>query len=211
MSWHYMQGQEAASWQPSCLDGAPSALLRLIPSAEGFCSPDRETESCQGSQVGKRKAAEDDRNLWPETVRIIREVRPDHLLLENVPGLLARSHGYMHSILGQLAESGYDCQWDCIPASALGANHRRDRLWIVAHHHSAVLRDESGRVGRKNGKGQDVPAINGEGPWGITQPDICGAYDGMADRLDRLRSLGNGQVPAVASLAWRRLKKSAQG
>jgi DNA (cytosine-5)-methyltransferase 1 len=92
------------------------------------------------SVAGKREAGDSDKNMWPDTIR-----RPKHLLLENVPGLLAQSHGYMHTILGDLAESGYDCRWDCIPASALGANHQRDRLWIVANHHSANLRHEPGR------------------------------------------------------------------
>ena len=89
---------------------------------------------CQPFSVaGSQRAADDERNGWPHTIRIIREVRPEWLCLENVPGLLAGSHGYMHTILGELAESGYDARYDCISASACGAPHQRDRLWIVGH------------------------------------------------------------------------------
>ena len=52
MSWHYLQGQEEASWQDACLDGAPSSLLRLMPTADGFCLPDREIAFCPDSQFG---------------------------------------------------------------------------------------------------------------------------------------------------------------
>lgn len=87
---------------------------------------------CQPFSVaGARRGHEDDRNLWPETIRVIREVGPRYCLLENVPNLLA--HGYYGTILGELAESGYRVRWDCIPAAACSAPHRRDRLWIVAH------------------------------------------------------------------------------
>ena len=89
---------------------------------------------CQPFSVaGQQQAADDERNMWPQTIRIVREVRPRWVLLENVPGLLASSHGYMHTILGDLAESGFDCRWECISAESVGAPHRRDRLWIVCH------------------------------------------------------------------------------
>lgn len=92
------------------------------------------------SGAGKGLADRDPRNLWPDTARIIREVRPRFVFLENVPNLRCpiRRDGnslpsYFGRVLGDLAESGYDVRWDCIPASAIGANHQRDRLWIVAH------------------------------------------------------------------------------
>lgn len=81
------------------------------------------------SQAGKRLGADDERNGWPDTITIIRQVRPRYVLLENVARLT--SNPYFGVILGDLAASGYDCRWDCIPASAIGANHERDRVWIV--------------------------------------------------------------------------------
>lgn len=68
--------------------------------------------------------------LYRELVRAIRVVRPLYAIVENVAALLGRGMGV---VLGDLAESGYDAAWDCIPASAVGAPHQRDRVWIVAH------------------------------------------------------------------------------
>ncbi len=84
------------------------------------------------SVAGKGLGDADDRWLWPEFARLIREVGPRYVLVENVTGLLAHPREF-GSVLGELAESGYDAEWDCIPAAAVGAPHRRDRLWIVAH------------------------------------------------------------------------------
>lgn len=83
------------------------------------------------SNAGTRRGEDDERNMWPETIRCIREVRPERILLENVPGLV--SCGYLARILGDLAEAGYDSEWDCISAESVGAPHIRNRLWIVAH------------------------------------------------------------------------------
>jgi len=85
---------------------------------------------CQPFSVaGSRKGKDDIRHLWPEVHRIIRNVRPRVVLLENVTGHL--SLGFS-DVLGDLASCGYDAEWDCIPAAAVGAPHRRDRVFIVA-------------------------------------------------------------------------------
>lgn len=68
--------------------------------------------------------------LWREYARLVREFRPDYVIVENVAALLGRGLG---DVLGDLAALGYDAWWDCIPASAVGAPHRRDRLWLVAY------------------------------------------------------------------------------
>lgn len=68
--------------------------------------------------------------LYREVIRAVRVVRPLRAVLENVAALLSRGLG---TVLGDLAEIGYDAEWHCIPASAVGAPHRRDRIWIVAH------------------------------------------------------------------------------
>ena len=82
------------------------------------------------SLAGKGLAQRDARWLWPEFARVIRALRPRYILVENVPGLLGRGFG---DVVGDLAACGYDAEWDCIPASALGAPHRRDRVWLVAY------------------------------------------------------------------------------
>mgnify|MGYP003386793520 CR=1 FL=1 len=68
--------------------------------------------------------------LYREVIRALRVVRPKYAVLENVAALLSRGLG---TILWDLAEIGYDAEWHCIPASAVGAPHRRDRIWIIAH------------------------------------------------------------------------------
>ena len=87
---------------------------------------------CQDlSFAGKRAGLEGARSgLWAEYARLIGEVRPRFVIVENVPGLLSLGMG---RVLGDLAALGYDAVWDCIPASAVGAPHRRDRVWIVGH------------------------------------------------------------------------------
>lgn len=87
---------------------------------------------CQPFSLAGKRAGEDDRrNMWPETIRIIRALGPRFVLLENVPGLLA--HEYFGQILGELSESGYDAEWRTLSAAAIGAPHKRERLFIVAY------------------------------------------------------------------------------
>jgi DNA (cytosine-5)-methyltransferase 1 len=82
------------------------------------------------SLAGKRLAQEDPRWLWPEFARCLRALRPRFALVENVPGLLSAG---MSDVLGDLAALGYDAEWDCIPAAAVGAPHLRYRILIVAY------------------------------------------------------------------------------
>lgn len=90
---------------------------------------------CQpASHAGLRRGQRDARWLWPDTLRIIRTLRPRIAVLENPPALLDLDNGERFGeILGALAESGYDTEWQCIPASAVGAPHRRERVFIVAY------------------------------------------------------------------------------
>jgi DNA (cytosine-5)-methyltransferase 1 len=82
------------------------------------------------SLAGKRLAQEDPRWLWPYVADVVRALRPRVVLLENVPGLRSKGLG---DVLEDLSALGYDAEWDGIPASAVGAPHRRDRVWIVAY------------------------------------------------------------------------------
>ena len=91
------------------------------------------------SPAGKRESNHDLRNGWPDTIRIIREVQPKQVLLENVPGLLSavdktanKPVRYFGTVLRDLAESGYDAIWRVLGAHEVGALHRRDRIWIRA-------------------------------------------------------------------------------
>ena len=81
------------------------------------------------SLAGVRRGEEDPRHLWPLFAECLRVVRPRYALLENVSGHLSLGFG---SVLGDLAEIGYDAQWDCVPAAAVGAPHLRDRVFVIA-------------------------------------------------------------------------------
>jgi DNA (cytosine-5)-methyltransferase 1 len=87
---------------------------------------------CQDISVAGKGAgiAGERSGLWSEYARIIGEVRPRYVIVENVAALLGRG---LARVLRDLAALGFDAEWHCIPASAVGAPHRRDRVWIVAH------------------------------------------------------------------------------
>jgi DNA (cytosine-5)-methyltransferase 1 len=109
---------------PDIRDVGPSTVPYVDVLAGGF--------PCQGlSNAGLRLGLNDSRSgLWFEYARVIRELRPRYVLVENVAALLHRG---FDRVLGDLAACGYDAEWDCIPASAVGAPHRRDRVWLVAY------------------------------------------------------------------------------
>lgn len=137
------------------------------------------------SLAGARLGESDERHLWPEVLRIIRNVRPRLVLLENVPGHLSLGFG---RVLGDLAESGYDAEWDCIPAATVGAPHRRDRLWIVAY-------PDHSRSGLGRAESAGWPFVVGGGS--LAYPDQqrphlgAAAYDGQSVR----HIVGNGAEP----------------
>ncbi|HEY2592523.1 MAG TPA: DNA cytosine methyltransferase, partial [Chloroflexota bacterium] len=86
--------------------------------------------SCQPwSPAGKRLGIADERWLWPDIHRIVCEVGPDWVFLENVPGLV---HGGLEHVLRDLAASGFDAEWDCLSAAEVGASQLRQRLYILA-------------------------------------------------------------------------------
>lgn len=99
--------------------------------------------------------------LWVHFARIVRELRPSYVVVENVPALRSRGLGV---VLGDLAACRYDAEWDCIPAAAVGAPHRRDRLWLVAYPDGGGL---AGLRRRWIDRAADPRAV----------PELCGAAD----------------------------------
>lgn len=149
------------------------------------------------SNAGKRAGlAGANSGLWREMRDTIRLVRPRFALVENVAALLNRGMG---EVLGDLAESGYDSEWDCLPACVFSAGaHCRDRVWILAYPYGE-LRIMDGRPERM--------AEESKGPW-FERPhpsEFLGVVDGIPNRMDRLRCLGNAVVPAVAQWIGERI------
>lgn len=103
------------------------------------------------SSAGKRLGAADNRNLWPEFRRIIGELRPRCVLLENVPAILTR---YAAVIIGDLAALGYDAQWGIISAADAGAPHLRKRWFCVAYAQECRTEREYSIMGTAKGKPQ---------------------------------------------------------
>jgi DNA (cytosine-5)-methyltransferase 1 len=153
---------------------------------------------CQPVSIaGKQAGQADDRWLWPEFVRSIRALRPRFVLVENVRNLLAvNDGGPFGEVLGDLAALGYDAEWDCIPAAAVGAPHLRDRVWIVGH------RRELGAPERVPDPGSDGLRIERE--WieaperGDSAPPQLGRDGASRDVADTDRSGRQEQRGSVA-------------
>ncbi len=140
---------------------------------------------CQPFSVaGQNRGVDDDRNMWPETYRAVRELGPRYVFLENVPGLLA--HGYFGRILGDLAEGGYDAVWDTFTAAEVGAPHRRERLFILAYagHESQQLQQR--RAGPElAGEGVRVADAAGSRQRTGLGDDDAGQPDAAGNREER--------------------------
>jgi DNA (cytosine-5)-methyltransferase 1 len=169
---------------------------------------------CQDiSNAGKRAGIDGARSgLWAEFYRVVCEVRPRFVLVENASALLARG---FRRVLGDLAASGYDAEWDCLPASAFGAPHRRDRLFIIAYSERSSLREQPRWCRRESGPDKTLLGFSGESgvspgthPW-APLTDLGRSVHGLPNRLDRLRCLGNAVVPQVAEYIGRRILEVA--
>jgi DNA (cytosine-5)-methyltransferase 1 len=217
---------------------------------------------CQDiSAAGKGAGIDGERSgMWGQMARIIREVRPRFVFVENSPMLTSRGLG---RVLGDLASMGFDARWGVLGAADVGAKHQRDRIWIVAttntHSKSNAMRGNSqdhaesmgewgvhigrglgsSRKGCEEVSGQSTSladtSLSGLTPcndttsrpkqpllekqlgrscneygtakqWWEAEPNVGRVVNGMANRVDRLKAIGNGQVPLCAATAWRILK-----
>lgn len=163
---------------------------------------------CQDiSAAGKGAGIEGERSgLWKEMARVVREVQPRFVFVENSPNLTSRGLG---TVLGDLATMGFDAQWGVFGADDAGAPHQRKRIWILAHtrrKHGQEGNAERMETHKAFRTACPVPNKSvSQGPnreaW-KTEPSIDGMVNGMANGMDRLTAIGNGQVPAVAALAF---------
>ena len=184
---------------------------------------------CQDiSAAGRGAGIEGERSgLWGEMARIICEVRPRFVRVENSPMLTSRGLG---KVLGDLASMGFDAEWGCISAADLGANHERDRIWVLAtntgngRHGWGQQQQEGFQEATGNDANTNMPqrergslsiGVHQEhtksslSNWWKDPPEFHRVDDGVAYRLDRLKAIGNGQVPIVAATSFNVLSEAA--
>jgi len=198
---------------------------------------------CQDiSNAGRRKGIQGARSsLWKEFARLVGEIRPRYVIVENVAAL--RSRG-LDVVLGDLSALGYDAEWDCIRASDVGAPHRRDRLWLVAYPECEPVRVEPRGICGPGREGATFAGLDGDaravahsdcsgepqpgrvvgevrrrlgdrGPetrsYWAVEPDVGRVAYGVPARVDRLRALGNALVPQIAEWIGRRILAYEEG
>ena len=138
--------------------------------------------------------------LFYEGIRIIDRLRPRWVLLENVTALLVRG---LDDVLRELAQVGYDAEWHCLPAAAIGAPHRRDRIFIIgkmANTNGAGLEGHRETGSTRQVRTQEALSVyrsRTRGQW-ASIAGVCRTANGVPDRIHRIRCLGNAVVPQVA-------------
>ena len=194
-------------WDDVCtFDGRPWRGIVDVVSG-GFPCQDISSAGTGSGITGERSG------LWSEMARIIGEVRPRFVFVENSPMLTSRG---LDTVLADLASMGFDAEWGVISAADCGAHHKRDRMWIVADSASKRQQGQRQHVDprhfaqdreRQTGDAVDVCEF---GEWPV-EPAVGRVVDGMAARMDRLTALGNGQVPRVAAAAFATLQRRLLG
>ena len=154
--------------------------------------------------------------LFFEIARLVSETNPKFIFLENVPTIRTRG---LNSVVQTFTELGYDCRWTIVSAAEVGACHIRKRWFILAHANGLNLRQQSGGGERSHGaKATRVIRNKSEkridttelaepcryGRW-TTKPSICRGTNGVQNRMDRIKCLGNSVVPLQAKVAFEKL------
>ena len=167
---------------------------------------------CQDiSAAGKGAGIDGERSgMWSEMARIVREIQPRFVFVENSPILTSRGLG---RVLGDLAAMGFDAEWGVLAAgsSAVGASHIRERIWILAYSDSHIhpinnrtlvkeKREFQERSEQIRSKFKTRGVVRG-----ASEPELYRADDGLANKMDRIKCVGNGQVPQCSAEAFTRL------
>jgi len=178
-----------------------------IPSIDLICGG----YPCQPFSIaGHQRGVQDPRHLWPEMHRLIREIRPRWVICENVAGHVELG---LDAVLTDLADAGYTATPFIIPACAIGAPHRRDRVWIVAH--AAGVRQSGPLAPAKQQDPQwrqpiaQLPSAPLQ--WDLPAPFTVGSDDGIPCRMDRAHALGNAVVPQIPEIIGRAILAYERG
>jgi DNA (cytosine-5)-methyltransferase 1 len=181
---------------------------------------------CQDISVAGKQAGigEGTRSgLWSECARLLGEIRPDYAIFENVTALLSGGSGrWFQRVLWDISQVGYDAEWISIRASDVGAEHARDRVWIICYSDKdsksiLPINDET-QVMQVDDSNSDKAQFkrgciceriqqeytNSSHPrWGKDKPGVDRMANGIPSQMDRLGSLGNAVVPQIPELIGR--------
>ena len=146
--------------------------------------------------------------MWKEMARIIGEVRPKFVFVENSPMLTSRGLG---TVLADLSKMGFNAEWGIMGADNTGLPHRRKRIWLLAT--NTDCKHEKWMFQQKIPKIRGIPRINAygmdkseQGLRSILSPGLCRTCNGLPGQMDRLKAVGNAQIPRVAKFAFEVLK-----
>jgi DNA (cytosine-5)-methyltransferase 1 len=155
--------------------------------------------------------------LWGEYARLVRDLRPRFIIVENVAALLARG---LDQVLGDLAEIGYDAEWQCVSGPFVGAPQLRDRTWIVAYPQGVgpqadiekprIFCAEAIECARSAGHRRTLHAADSEGDLWPIEPALVRVADGFPGRVDRISALGNSVLPQIPEIIGRAIMRAAE-
>lgn len=154
---------------------------------------------CQDiSSAGLGAGLEGERSgLFYQVVRLTKEIAPAFVFLENVPAIRTRG---LRQVVGAFTEMGYDCRWTCLSAASVGAPHKRERWFLLAHTPS------KGLEGYKRAKPRYTkPTKHLREEWEKVEPTVCRSNYVASVRMDQIKSLGNGVVPIQVKAAFEKL------
>ena len=158
---------------------------------------------CQDISIaGKGKGIKGERSgLWKEMYRIVREIRPRYIIIENSPALTIRG---LETVLCDLAKAGYNAEWRCISNSEFGFPHKRERIYIIAYS-DQIGRQKSGvqRCGKIESIFIEIPTLCSEHTFAqriyqMPDSEIVGIDDGVSDWCNRVGAIGNAMNPIIA-------------
>ena len=169
--------------------------------------------SCAGQKAGIKDGTRS--GLWSEITRLIGELRPLYVIIENVSDLLVgpseQPGGWFSRVLSDLAQCGYNAEWQNIPASSVGGQHNRERVWIVAYPDTLGLEGLWAFGSLYETASPRLPAqrlqvnqTNYDGIcgslWSADAGRVFGMANGLPDRVERLKACGNSVVPQIPEL-----------
>ena len=166
---------------------------------------------CQDLSVAGKGAgmgADTRSGLWSEIIRLVGELRPQFVIVENVANLLSgpseKRSGWFGRVLGDLAECGYDAEWESLPAAAVGAPHERDRAWILAY--PGQVRGKPEKIWQMDWsllhqaqRAEVTDAARGRFGW-APEPRVPRVAHGLPNIVDRRSALGNAVVPQIPEM-----------